>query len=162
MNSNLHELLRYFLETASLQVKPENTRLYRMLLLRVLYSIGNIDVQACVDMLLENGIMIGDYNKTTTLASLFQGLTTMRVLEWVELMRSLEVTRMDALFGTIQSVYADDIASSPLWSLKNAFEVIYHPCLCPCLSYKTLILVCVYRKMGFIFLTSPTLSYIYS
>lgn len=162
MNSNLHELLGYFLETASLEVQPENTRLYRMLLLRILYSIGNIDVQSCINILLKNGIHIGSYNQTTTLASLFQGLTTMRVLEWVELMRSLQVVRMDSLFETIQSIYADDIVNSPLWSLKSAFEVIHNPFVSPRLVYNTLILVCVYRKMGFIFQISPTLSYIHS
>ena len=33
---NAHELLSYFMETACIEVEPENTRLYRTVLLRIL------------------------------------------------------------------------------------------------------------------------------
>lgn len=130
MHSNLYELLLYFLETTNLQIHPKDTRLYRAIILRVIYSIGNIDTRTCLESLLSHGIKVGEYNPTTTTASLFQGLTTMRVVEWIEFIRYLHVPDMSVVFSSIQSAYEDDITNSPLWTLKSTFEV----CVCVCVT----------------------------
>lgn len=129
MVSNLYEILNYFIETTSLQHNPPQTRIYRAILLRIIYSIANIDVEKCVRNLLENGTKIGEYNATTTTASLFQGLSTMKISEWIEFIEYVKVPDMSILFTSIQATYQDDIDSSPLWVLKNTFEdnAIYVP-----------------------------------
>lgn len=122
MHSNLYEILNYFIETTSLQHHPPHTHIYRAMLLRIIYSVGNIDIEKCIRSLQDNGIKIGEYNAATTTASLFQGLSTMKVTEWTEFMGHVTVTDMSALFSNIQSTYEDDIESSPLWTLKCTFE----------------------------------------
>lgn len=121
-NTHLLELLRYFMETSSLAVLPENTRLYRMILLRILYSVGNIDIQECIQMLLDHGIFIGSYDAPATVSSLFQKLTTMPVEDWIALTRYLRVESTQKVFAALDEVYKDTIADSPLWNLKNTFE----------------------------------------
>jgi len=123
-----HELLTYFMETACVEVEPENTRLYRTVLLRILYSVGSVDIQACVATLLENGIFLGSYDRAATVQSLYDKITVMHIPDWVYLMRFVRVESVDGIFHALQEVYQDSIAESPLWKLKTTFEV--RACVC--------------------------------
>jgi len=119
----MHELLRYFIETTSLQVAPENTKIYRAVVLRLLYSVGNIDIVESIRILHENGVYVGEYDAAATVGSLFQKLTTMQIEDWTALMQYVVVERIDQMFEELQSMYNDSITESPLWCLKNTFEV---------------------------------------
>jgi len=118
-----HELLSYFMETACIEVEPENTRLYRTVLLRILYSVGSVDVQACVGTLLENGVFLGSYDPAATVQSLYDKITVMHIPDWVYLMRFVRFESVDGIFRALQEVYKDSITESPLWKLKTTFEV---------------------------------------
>jgi hypothetical protein len=134
---NAHELLSYFMETACIQVEPENTRLYRTVLLRILYSVGSVDIQGCIASLLENGVFLGSYDKPATVQSLYDKITVMQIPDWVYLMRFVRVDNVECIFKDLQDVYEDSIAESPLWKLKTTFEVrkwreCVSVCVCVC------------------------------
>jgi len=120
---NAHELLSYFMETACIEVEPESTRLYRAVLLRILYSVGSVDIQACIDSLLESGVFLGRYDRAATVQSLYDKITVMHIPDWVYLMRFVRVESVEDIFRALQEVYQDSIAESPLWKLKTTFEV---------------------------------------
>jgi len=122
-DSHMHELLRYFIETTSLQMHPDNTRTYRVVVLRLLYSVGNIDIEESIRRLHENGVYIGEYDAITTVGSLFQKLTTMQIEDWIALMRYVVVEHIDRVFEEVHAAYDDAIMDSPLWNLKSTFEV---------------------------------------
>ena len=61
------ELLNRFMETSNIAIKPTDTRLHRLIILRFLYSFGQVsDVDKCVAQLEEAGVNIGVFNKPTT------------------------------------------------------------------------------------------------
>ena len=111
------------METACIEVEPENTRLYRTVLLRILYLVGSVDVQACVGTLLENGVFLGSYHRVATVQSLYDKITVMHIPDWVYLMRFVRFESVDGIFRALQEVYKDSITESPLWKLKTTFEV---------------------------------------
>ena len=65
--TNMPELLNRFMETSNIAIKPTDTRLHRLIILRFLYSFGQVsDVETCVALLEEAGVNIGMFNKPTT------------------------------------------------------------------------------------------------
>jgi len=65
--TNMPELLNRFMETSNIAIKPTDTRLHRLIILRFLYSFGQVsDVDKCVAQLEEAGVDIGIFNKPTT------------------------------------------------------------------------------------------------
>ena len=65
--TNMPELLNRFMETSNIAIKPTETRIHRLVLLRFLYSFGqSSDVGTCIKQLLEAGVDIGKFNKETT------------------------------------------------------------------------------------------------
>jgi hypothetical protein len=65
--TNMPELLNRFMETSNIAIKPADTRLHRLIILRFLYSFGQVsNVDKCVTQLEESGVNIGTFNKTTT------------------------------------------------------------------------------------------------
>ena len=65
--TNMPELLNRFMETSNIAIKPTETRLHRLIILRFLYSFGQVsNVDTCVAQLEESGVNIGDFNKPTT------------------------------------------------------------------------------------------------
>jgi len=65
--TNMPELLNRFMETSNIAIKPPETRLHRLIILRFFYSFGqSSDVNTCIQQLLKSGVDVGQYNKTTT------------------------------------------------------------------------------------------------
>jgi len=65
--TNMPELLNRFMETSNIAIKPPETRLHRLIILRFFYSFGqSSDVSICIQRLLESGVDIGLYNQQTT------------------------------------------------------------------------------------------------
>ena len=65
--TNMPELLNRFMETSNIAIKPPETRLHRLIILRFFYSFGqSSDVSTCIQRILESGVDVGLYNKQTT------------------------------------------------------------------------------------------------
>jgi len=65
--TNMPELLNRFMETSNIAIKPAETRLHRLVILRFLYSFGQVsNVDTCIAQLEEAGVNIGNFNKPTT------------------------------------------------------------------------------------------------
>jgi len=70
--SNMTEIMNRFMETSNITIKPKETRVHRLIILRLIYSFGaSVDVSICIEKLLENGIKIGDFNQKNTEVTLF-------------------------------------------------------------------------------------------
>jgi len=66
------EIMNRFMETSNITIKPKETRVHRLIILRLIYSFGaSVDVSICIEKLLENGIKIGDFNQKNTEVTLF-------------------------------------------------------------------------------------------
>lgn len=74
--SNMTEIMNRFMETSNITIKPKETRIHRLVILRLIYSFGaSVDVTMCTDKLFESGIRIGDFNRKNTEVMLFRILT---------------------------------------------------------------------------------------
>ena len=65
IRTNMGELLNRFMETSCLAIKPEETRIHRLVILRFLYSFGSsANVGQCHQILKAEGVDIGSYKAT--------------------------------------------------------------------------------------------------
>jgi hypothetical protein len=65
IRTNMGELLNRFMETSCLAIKPEETRIHRLVILRFLYSFGSsANVSQCHQILRTEGVDIGSYKAT--------------------------------------------------------------------------------------------------
>jgi len=64
--TNMPELLNRFMETSNIAIKPLDTRVHRLVILRFVFSFGQCsDVATCVAKLLQAGVDIGQFNPST-------------------------------------------------------------------------------------------------
>jgi len=65
IRTNMGELLNRFMETSCLAIKPEESRIHRLVILRFLYSFGSsANVSQCHQILKAEGVDIGSYKAT--------------------------------------------------------------------------------------------------
>ena len=123
--SEMYELLNYFMQSTKIEIEPKSTRIFRAVLLRILYSCLHVTVPECVCLLEEHGVLIGKYNANDTMQGLMQGLTTMQISAWVHLLSYLDFGSTASVFKSLEEEYGEQINESPLWQLKTVFEVFF-------------------------------------
>lgn len=121
--SEMYELLNYFIQSTSIEIEPQTTRIFRAVLLRILYSCLHVTVPDCIRALEEHGVLVGNYNANDTMQGLLQGLTTMHISAWRDLLSYLDFGSIEAVLKSLQEEYGEQINESPLWQLKTVFEV---------------------------------------
>ena len=65
--TNMVEIMNRFMETSNITIMPKETRVHRLIILRLLYSFGaSVDITWCKEDLKEAGVDIGDFNQKCT------------------------------------------------------------------------------------------------
>jgi hypothetical protein len=123
MNGGALDAFKFFIESSSLQQFPTETFTQRALLLRLLFSIRDIDVNRVVQKLEDNAIFIGTYNaKHLSNIHNVQKLTTFDAENTLTLFQSFDVDDIADVVSESLSAFQDSVKSSPLLSLRVIFE----------------------------------------
>jgi len=65
--TNMVEIMNRFMETSNITIVPKETRVHRLIILRLLYSFGDsVDIAWCKEDLKEAGVDLGDFNQKST------------------------------------------------------------------------------------------------
>jgi len=65
--TNMVEIMNRFMETSNITIMPKETRVHRLVILRLLYSFGaSVDIAWSKEDLKETGVDIGDFNQKCT------------------------------------------------------------------------------------------------
>jgi len=65
--TNMIEIMNRFMETSNITIMPKETRVHRLVILRLLYSFGaSDDIISCKEYLKETGVDIADFNQKCT------------------------------------------------------------------------------------------------
>jgi len=150
--TNMGELLNRFMETSCLTIKPEHSRVHQLVILRFIYSFGaSADVDTCTQLLLNDGVAIGSYEKisievtfvcllthrhqssilhaltrleSTTQNGLKHLLTSMEINEWVEMICIIHVDGFPNILYTMQKRYQQEQRNtSPLLLICQTLTV---------------------------------------
>jgi hypothetical protein len=122
--TNMAEIMNRFMETSNITIIPKDTRVHRLIILRLLYSFGgSIDIQACITELKESGVEIGEYNVKNTIVALRQNLTTMQIHEWLALVDLIQLENFQQISDILTQYYSDRIFQSPIWRLHKIIQV---------------------------------------
>jgi len=110
------ELLNRFMETSNIAIKPTDTRLHRLIILRFLYSFGQVsDVDKCVAQLEEAGVDIGIFNKPTTQVLCIPTRHTSNMCPSFSYSHSLALSLSPSLAGSLFPSHARSL--SPLFAI---------------------------------------------
>ena len=124
------EIMNRFMETSNITIVPKNTRVHRLIILRILYSFGgSIDVASCIADLKECGVDIGEYNEKSTILALRQNLTTMQIHEWLALVDLIHLKNFKQISDILTEHYSERIFQSPIWRMHKIIQVCVL-CLC--------------------------------
>jgi len=129
-STNMAEIMNRFMETSNLTIQPKETRVHRLIILRILYSFGaSIDISQCIVALKDAGVDIGTYNLKNTAIALKQDLTTMQVHEWLVLLDLIKVTSFPQIISRLSTQYDERLMESPIWRIYQIIKVQSRGCL---------------------------------
>jgi len=123
-SANMAEIMNRFMETSNLTIQPKETRVHRLIILRILYSFGaSIDISQCILGLKDAGVDIGTYNLKNTMVALKQDLTTMQIHEWLVLIEFVKVTSFKQIISRLSTHYDESLMQSPIWRIHQIIKV---------------------------------------
>jgi len=123
-STNMAEIMNRFMETSNLTIQPKETRVHRLIILRILYSFGaSIDISQCIVALKDAGVDIGTYNLKNTVVALKQDLTTMQMHEWLVLLELIKVTSFPQIISRLSAHYDERLMESPIWRIYQIIKV---------------------------------------
>lgn len=122
MRESVFESMRHFAKILCLDITPEETKVYRCLIIRLLYFIKEINIEGCIKKIEKYGIHIGKYNVFDTETHLTYKMQSMDVFDWVDFINCISITSIDHIFTDLSTEYNSDLETSPLWNLKRVFE----------------------------------------
>lgn len=109
-SSVLRDFLLFFLESSNLQRDPQDTLTERLITLRILYSLRNIDVPRLVEQLEESGFEVGEFDAEHLVhVHEKQMLTKMDAACWAALLRCLQCDSIDSIVRDLCAHYAEEV-----------------------------------------------------
>lgn len=91
-------------------------------MLRVLYSLSNIDIESVLTLMHQNAAGIGSFNKSVVEEGMKHGIFRLDHTEWVQLVHEMNTIDFSVLCEYIQEDYGDNLKMSPFWRLKEHLE----------------------------------------
>lgn len=123
--TQLNDFLKFFLESANLDREPHKSLTFRLVVLRLLYSIRDLNIDACVATLHRAGIFIGDHDSEHMLnIHRKQHLTFMDADSFTKLLMSIDIAPEDVeqVQSELFEHYKDKIRSSPFKTIELIFQ----------------------------------------
>ena len=115
--------ISFFVESSSLQRNPEETFTERAYILRILFSIRNLNIDSALNTLHNMGVFIGEYNKDHLYRLHFeQRLSLLDANQTMQLLLNIEVDSYEDIVSEMLAVYEERVNNSPFLCLKRTFE----------------------------------------
>lgn len=123
-SSVLREFLLFFLESSNLQRDPQDTLTERLITLRILYSLRNIDVPRLVEQMEESGFEVGEFDAEHLVhVHEKQMLTKMDAACWAVLLQCLHCDSIDSIVRDLCAHYAEEVYTrSAFMSLRTLVQ----------------------------------------
>jgi len=120
---SVQDCISFFTESASLQKEPAESYLDRVYILRLLFSLDNINVDSTIEALTDAGVLVGNYDSEHLHAIHFQQkLTQWNASETFQFLSAFAVDSFDDIVNEMLVFYQDDTVNSPFLALKRVFE----------------------------------------
>ena len=114
--------ISFFVESSSLQRNPEETFTERAYILRILFSIRNLNIDSALNTLHNMGVFIGEYNKDHLYRLHFeQRLSLLDANQTMQLLLNIEVDSYEDIVSEMLAVYEERVNNSPFLCLKRTF-----------------------------------------
>lgn len=119
---SLYRKLNFFAESCSIESEPRHNLFYRVLMLRILYSLSNIGIDDALDLMQQNAVGIGGFNKPVIDEGMKHGIFRLDYLEWVQLICEMNTTDFHGLCEYIQQDYGENRMMSPFLRFREHLE----------------------------------------
>ena len=122
MSESLIHSLNAFKRATCMDQNPQSTLIQRMLILRTIYLIKNINISICISKLEDCGLFIGKYDASATERHMIYKVSSMDIHDTIRLITSIEANTFNQIFTELRETYENELERSPLWCLKKTFE----------------------------------------
>lgn len=127
-----NESFSFFVESSSLQRQPSESYIERACILRILFSIKNLDISDALSQLTGMGVFVGAFNIEHLRRVHFeQRLTLFDAAQTMDFFSTLAVDAFDDIVTEVLAAHNDEPNRSPFLCLKRTFEEnfgVMHDC----------------------------------